>query len=350
VLSPPATEELLRAMLEIPSVSQEEDRLAEWLVPRLAGLGFAAERDEAGNVVAEWGTGPREVVLLGHIDTVPGLIPVRLEAGRLLGRGAVDAKGPFAAAVAAVTRQAREGGLRYTLIGAVEEEGSSKGAYHLLAAGRPAPAHLIVLEPSGWDALTLGYKGSLHLEYRLRQAMAHGSAPSGSAVDQAIAFVRTLQDHAEMVSVGKPAFDRLDVRVIELDGRPGDGLEESVRMRIGLRLPLQLDAGELKAWLQEHAAGAQLDFEVGIAAYRAAKSTPLVRAFLSAIRAQGGEPRFKVKSGTSDMNILAPAWGCPALAYGPGDSHLDHTPEEAMELAELDRGVRVLAGVLQQLS
>ena len=37
------------------------------------------------------------------------------------------------------------------------------------------------------------------------------------------------------------------------------------------------------------------------------------------------------------MNILAPAWGCPALAYGPGDAALDHTPHEHMPLAELAR-------------
>jgi LysW-gamma-L-lysine carboxypeptidase len=121
-------------------------------------------------------------------------------------------------------------------------------------------------------------------------------------------------------------------------------------MRIGLRLPPRLDVTELKDWLQEHAAGAELEFGSAIGAYRAEKNTPLVRAFLSAIRSQGGSPRFKVKSGTSDMNIVAPDWGCPALAYGPGDSHLDHTPEESIEVSELEHGVEVLARVLQQLS
>ena len=33
-------------------------------------------------------------MLLGHIDTVPGDIPVRVEGGELVGRGAVDAKLP----------------------------------------------------------------------------------------------------------------------------------------------------------------------------------------------------------------------------------------------------------------
>jgi len=57
-----------------------------------------------------------------------------------------------------------------------------------------------------------------------------------------------------------------------------------------------------------------------------------------------------MKTGTSDMNILAPAWGCPALAYGPGDSRLDHTPEEAIDLNEFERGVDALTAALRQLA
>src|SRR5437867_13336497 len=97
--------ELLEEMLSIPSPSTQERQLGQWLVSRLRSMGFAARRDEAGNVVAFWGSGPREVVLLGHIDTVPGFIPVRRDGDRLFGRGAVDAKGPLAAAITAGARQ-----------------------------------------------------------------------------------------------------------------------------------------------------------------------------------------------------------------------------------------------------
>ena len=55
-----------------------------------------------------------------------------------------------------------------------------------------------------------------------------------------------------------------------------------------------------------------------------------------------GTPRFKVKTGTSDLNVLVPAWGCQAVAYGPGDSQLDHTPREHVSIAELERAVAVL--------
>jgi LysW-gamma-L-lysine carboxypeptidase len=70
---------------------------------------------------------------------------------------------------------------------------------------------------------------------------------------------------------------------------------------------------------------------------------------LRAIRAEGGRPRFKLKTGTSDMNILAPSWGCPMVAYGPGDSALDHTPSEHIEIQEFLRGVNVLTRALEML-
>ncbi|HZD57515.1 MAG TPA: M20/M25/M40 family metallo-hydrolase, partial [Anaerolineales bacterium] len=87
-----------------------------------------------------------------------------------------------------------------------------------------------------------------------------------------------------------------------------------------------------------------------IHAYQGEKNTPLVRAFLAAIRERGGRPRFLLKSGTADLNIVAPAWGCPAVAYGPGDSSLDHTPEEHISLSEYGRAVEVLGDALSRLT
>ena len=49
----------------------------EWLVGRMKSLGYdEAFIDEAGNAVGVMGKGPKQVVLLGHIDTVPGEIKV----------------------------------------------------------------------------------------------------------------------------------------------------------------------------------------------------------------------------------------------------------------------------------
>jgi LysW-gamma-L-lysine carboxypeptidase len=310
-------------------------------------MGFAARRDEVGNVIAFWGSGPREVLLLGHMDTVPGFIRVRREGQRLFGRGAVDAKGPLAAAITAVARQPAGANCRFTIIGAVEEEGSSRGARHLV--NRKAPDQLVILEPSGWDAITLGYKGSLKVRYRLSQPMGHGAGPNESAADRAIAFVRRMQDHAAMQGEGPGNFERLDARILRFHA-DHDGFKDTAAMTVGFRLPPNFDVPALQKQLETWAETAELRFEYADAAVRAEKNTPVVRAFLKGIRDTGGTPRFKMKTGTSDMNILAPVWGCPTLAYGPGDSKLDHTPDEAMDLEDFARGVDVLTSALSHLA
>src|SRR5207302_1434225 len=113
-------------------------------------------------------------------------------------------------------------------------------------------------------------------------------------------------------------------------------------MTLGFRLPPNFDVPSLQQELEQWADGAELRFEYADPAVRAEKNTPVVRAFLKGIRDAGGTPRFKMKTGTSDMNILAPVWGCPTLAYGPGDSKLDHTPDEAIDLDDFARGIDVL--------
>jgi LysW-gamma-L-lysine carboxypeptidase len=62
-------------------------------------------------------------------------------------------------------------------------------------------------------------------------------------------------------------------------------------------------------------------------------------------------PRFVVKTGTADMNVVAPHWPeTPVLAYGPGDSNLDHTPNEHIDLNEYLRAIEVLKGTLLVLT
>ena len=56
------------------------------------------------------------------------------------------------------------------------------------------------------------------------------------------------------------------------------------------------------------------------------------------------------KTGTADLNIVGPRWGCPAVGYGPGDSALDHTPEERLSLQEFTQSTRVLEHLLRSLT
>ncbi|HEX6540082.1 MAG TPA: [LysW]-lysine hydrolase [Candidatus Dormibacteraeota bacterium] len=335
---------LLTEMLGIDSPSGAEAELARFLQRRLASLGFDVHVDDVGNVHAAWGSGDVAVALVGHLDTAPGRVAVRRDGRLLHGRGAVDAKGPLAAALTAVSRLPRDGGRRWLVIGAVEEEASSRGARHL-AATMPAPQGLVILEPSGWQGITIGYKGSVRVRWSRRQPASHGAGQEPSAGDRALAFVRRLQDHAAAWSGDAGIFQRWDVRVLHMASR-SDGLEDRAQVEIGMRVPPACSSAEARQVVLALAGEGDVEVLYADEAVRTDRSSPLARRFVRAVRAAGGSPRFKLKTGTSDLNHLVPAWGCPALAYGPGDSHLDHTPDERIDLDEFERGVGVLESAL----
>ncbi|MGB0387913.1 MAG: [LysW]-lysine hydrolase [Ardenticatenaceae bacterium] len=360
--------ELLQRMVDIRSLSGEEEELAEFLAGVMGELGFEARVDEAGNAVGVRQRGSdeeirRELVLLGHMDTVPGKIPVRIEDGEgegedegedegglLYGRGTVDAKGPLATFIMATAQAELPLGTRVIVVGAVEEEcATSKGARHVAKLYKPDAC--IIGEPSNWDAVTLGYKGRLLIDYRLEQEMSHTAGPQGAVAERAIEWWQAVREYSETFNfnegqVRKRLFDKIlpSLRRINTDS---DGIHDSVKMTVGLRLPLDFDVEAFQATFRQAAGDATLDFYSYEPAFRGPRTTPLVRAFQRAIRKQGARARFKVKTGTSDMNVVGPVWQCPILAYGPGDSQLDHTPHEHIEIAEYLKAIDVLQHVLE---
>jgi len=341
---------LLERALAIPSVSGSESEVAHYLVSQMKGFAEDAFVDEAGNAVARLGRGETHVMFLGHIDTVPGEIPVRVQNGKLYGRGAVDAKGPFCAAVAAASLLREEvlEHITLTLVGAVEEEvPSSKGARHALCA-YPKPDLLIIGEPSGWDAMTLGYKGRLVVKVGLEKGNFHSAGEGTTAAEDLVAAWGRVRAWADGCG-GEGLFERVQVSLQAFNTR-SDGLSQSAEAVMGLRLPPSTPPEVAERALREVLGGLELHFTGHEAPYRGPKDTPLTRAFRHAIRTEGGRPRFKLKTGTSDMNVVAARWGVPVLAYGPGDSALDHTPDEHVDLEEYGRAIRVLRGALTHLA
>ena len=65
---------LLHELCATYSPSEHEEAAVTLLVERANAAGLHARTDDAGNFVAERGSGDRTILLLGHIDTVPGFI------------------------------------------------------------------------------------------------------------------------------------------------------------------------------------------------------------------------------------------------------------------------------------
>jgi [amino group carrier protein]-lysine/ornithine hydrolase len=346
--------QMLRRMIEIDSLSGNERELAAFLVEQMGAAGFESFIDEAGNAVgivsskiSNGHSDPaRDIVLLGHMDTVPGRVEVRLCGEKLYGRGAVDAKGPLATFIAAAAQIEPPPGARIIVIGAVEEEAAtSRGARHV--ADRYRPHSCIIGEPSGWDAVTLGYKGRMLTDYRLQRPMSHTAGPEISVAESAVEWWNSLRDFTAKFNRDKEKiFDQLLLSLRRIE-TASDGLIDSVDATVGMRLPLNIDINLLEETVREMAGDAQVRCYGREVAFQSDKNSSVARAFLRPVRLLGGNPRFKLKTGTSDMNVVGPVWGCPIVAYGPGDSRLDHTPDEHIEIEDYLRAIEVLKQVLQ---
>lgn len=349
--------DLLERMVRIASVSTEEAALAHWLAAELPRWGFRTEVDEVGNLRAWIGAedAPIDGVLLGHIDTVPGDLPVsraRIPDSRgepwqerLFGRGSVDAKGPFACFIAAAVRAvAAQPQLRLELIGCVEEEvPSSAGARHVL--DRTPPDFCVVGEPSGWDGVTLGYKGCLNARLIYRGPGHHGAHADASVCEQASDGWQRVQIAAREFG-GDTLYDSVLVRMSAMESAHHEDGTDSASLTVSVRLPESLPPQAARAWLAEHAAATEVLIEGEIPAWSGPRHGSLARTLQRSILQAGGKPRAVRKTGTADLNLVAPAWACPSVAYGPGDAALDHTPEEHIVLEEFRRGTDVLAGAL----
>jgi [amino group carrier protein]-lysine/ornithine hydrolase len=384
---------LIRGLVSIPSLSRQESAASAWLVEQMRMAGYdRAFVDMAGNAVGEIGPpdAARVIVLLGHIDTVPGDIPVRIESGAdgevLFGRGSVDAKGPLAAFVAAGARAgrewARQTAARLVVVGAVEEEAAtSKGARFIASRlngqEEPIPSACVIGEPSHWHRFTLGYKGRLLLDLVARQPMAHTAGPDASLATVVVDLWNWVAAHAASFNDGRPkVFDQLSPSLRRFITSTTATMHDEVDAQIAWRLPLGLDAetlvDDLMRWLASHLGaaaptlaagevirgasatidgtrtGVELTFRGWERPWRSERQNALARSFLAAIRSIDSQvqPGFVVKTGTSDMNVVGPIWQCPIVAYGPGDSALDHTPDEHVSIDEYWRAILVLEAML----
>ncbi len=336
--------EVLVELLEAYSPSGHEAPAVARFRALAQRLGYSVSSDVAGNGIARRGSGRPQILFLGHIDTVEGALPVRREGTRIYGRGACDAKGPLAAALLAGRNAPTRG--EVVVVAAVGEETDSRGARALLEAFRPE--YVIAGEPSGWDGLAVGYKGDLRLKATFLGDRAHLSTPTASTADRAVEWIQGLRQEVAR-RTGSTPFRSLTFKVVSI-ATTMDGGAERVEAVVDLRIPPGTGAAALLAQLPRDGGPETIEPLVELDPYEGDRLDPVVAALSQGIRVAGGRPTLWRKTGTSDLNLVAPAWRVRGAAYGPGDSRLDHTDGEFLEVGDLDRAVRVLAHAFETLA
>jgi acetylornithine deacetylase/succinyl-diaminopimelate desuccinylase len=373
--------ELAAALVRIPSypgLPRQEEAVVRALAGYLEERGVPAQTVEVApgrpNLVAtiEGKRPGRHLVLCGHTDTVPlnagepGVgFSGEIRDGRLLGRGAVDMKGPVAAMAGAVAALVETGALAagsVTLAAVVDEEMESLGAEHLIASGLVADG-AVVGEPTG-NRLCLAHRGLEWLEIEFRGRQAHGGtlAAGVNAISGAARFI---------VRVESDLGPRFAARTHPLLGPPtinfgtiagGDQpstVAASCRLTLDRRSLPGESYGSIVAELAELLSAVEAEMpglltsirrvpggtaSLGNVALETPADHPLARAATAAVaEIVGGEVEPGAFPAWTDGALLAAFGGIPSIVLGPGDVSLAHSPREAVPLAALAEAARIYA-------
>jgi len=332
--------QILIDMLEIYSPSGEEKELSNFILDQTKEFGFFAEKDEVGNIIARIGQGEPKLLLCGHMDTVPGKINVRMEGKKLYGRGSVDAKSSIAAMMMAMNdlKKTKLSG-ELILACVVDEEGEGKGIRNLIEKGIKAD-YAIFGEPSGACNITIGYKGSLHLRVTIKTESGHPSASwlFENSIEKAIEIWELIKNHHLPEENLDSRFYSSSYCLVKLSGGSSLNMTPShCEFDVDIRIPPQLTPEQVYESIRKKIESLQSSKSTTIEVktlgkiepFETEKNSLLVRALSWAIRKIRKERVTLLrKTGTADINELSLKYNIPMVAYGPGDSHLDHTSNE----------------------
>lgn len=263
-----------------------------------------------------------------HLDTVPPFIAPRVDGGRLLGRGACDAKG-IAAAMVCAGERLREHGVHVALLFVVGEETCHDGAHAANASPlRPLSARVLINgEPTG-STLASGTKGALRFTLRTRGRAAHSAYPhlGESATARLVGLL------AELPGLALPRDPELGDTTVNIGTLAGGVADNVIAPWAEARLMARLVTSP------EEAIGLFTRWVDGRAEVKPGVRVPPVRL--------GVVPGFEtsVAAFATDIPELT-AWGTPYL-LGPGSIHVAHTDDEYVDLAEL----RAAVGAYERLA
>lgn len=335
---------LLQDIIKIYSPSGNEKKLSDFLLNFLKNQNFEVEQDREWNIISSIGSGAPYVLLTSHMDTVSGEIPFRVEGNKIYGRGACDAKSPLAALLSAFVRFKNKK-FKGTLIFAGvtgEEAPNSRGTLELM---KKVKADFIFLgEPGSVDGITIGYKGRLLLKVLFKGKASHSSSEEENPVLKFIEFSNKVIG----IHKGENLFESLSYSPTSIIAESESNVMPSeCRTTIDLRVPPGLSHEDVLKEISRDLDG-EIELVEGVDGVISSKNNILVKTLVKAIRENGLSPKYKRKTGSSDMNLLVRLTE-NIVTYGPGDSSLDHTDMEFINIDEYLKSIDILEKAISEI-
>jgi succinyl-diaminopimelate desuccinylase len=332
---------LLRALIDIESVSGNETEIAGSIEAALRPYGHLAVTRDGNVVVArtELGRGSR-VVIAGHVDTVPvaNNLPSRVTGTDhdtlVWGRGACDMKGGVAvqlAAAAALTQPARD--VTWIFYDCEEVEASRNG---LSRISRERPRDLagdfaVLCEPSN-ARVEGGCQGTMRIEVTLRGVAAHSARAwmGRNAVHDAAPVLQRLAEYQPADVEVDGLLYREGLNAVRISGgTAGNIIPDRCKIEINYRFAPDKSPEQAEEQIRQVLTGIPLEVTDVAAGARPGLDRPAAKEFVAAV---GGEP--SAKFGWTDVARFS-AMGVPAVNFGPGNPSKAHADDEFCPAADV---------------
>ncbi|MEW1912238.1 succinyl-diaminopimelate desuccinylase [Kitasatospora sp. NPDC085895] len=339
---------LTAQLVDFPSVSGDEQALADAVENALRALPHLTVDRHGNNVVARTNLGRAERVLLaGHLDTVPiaDNLPSRVEGDLLYGCGTSDMKSGVAVQLRlAATLTEPNHDLTFVFYDCEEVEATRNGLGHL-AKEHPdwlAADFAVLMEPSG-AVVEGGCQGTLRAEIVLTGTRAHSARSwlGDNAVHKAVEVLRRLAEYEPRRVLIDGLEYREGLNATRIDGGvAGNVIPDECTVQVNFRYAPDRSEQQAADHVREVFAGHELRVTDTAPGALPGLDRPAARAFLAAV---GGEARAKF--GWTDVARFS-ALGVPAVNYGPGDPNLAHKRDEHCSLSAIAEVERRLAAWL----
>jgi succinyl-diaminopimelate desuccinylase len=339
---------LTAALVDVESVSGDEQRLADQVHDALLALPHLVVDRDGNNLVARTDLRrDRRVLLAGHLDTVPVAdnLPSRRDGDLLFGCGTSDMKSGDAVLLhLAASLNDPSYDLTFVLYDNEEVAAEKNGLKRLVEDHRDwLDADLaILMEPTNGQ-VEAGCQGTLRVEIALTGRRAHSARSwlGVNAIHAAAPVLQRLQDYqARDVDIDGCVY-REGLQAVRIDGgHAGNVVPDSCTVTVNFRFAPDRSEQQALEHVREVFAGYDVLLTDSSGGALPGLTQPAAAHFVQAV---GEQP--VAKYGWTDVARFS-ALGIPALNYGPGDPNLAHTREEHVDVRQITRATTLLRGYL----
>ncbi len=359
--------DFLKKCIELYSPSGQEKEFSKFLADYLKDHNFKVRFDKIGNLIGEKGSGKPVLLLISHMDTIPGELPIIIKDGKLHGRGAVDCKSSLAAMIYSICKYDfdQTNGNKVVFAGIVREEDSLIGIEEFIKSDIQ-PDFAIFGEPTKANQICIGYKGRLCIGYRALSQTGHAASAWQyvNAIDVCLEIWKMIKGvcwqlteaYCPKNQTTKYYYQVIPTLTVISGGELTNCVPSECIIHVDIRFPSIIKSEILLKEIRKSVLSfkevyqnqCKIDFQVQesisslIEGFEVKGDEIIIGALRWAIfNTLKEKSKIIKKTGTTFINAIGLHYKIPSITYGPGDPKLEHTKNEYIDLDEFSKCIDI---------